>query len=324
MTSGSGSLNVYYDQFKKINSLLTIIVHCLLWMVFVFHYRQHVVFRAAQAEFLYLFLFGGILILLGIFTWQIYVTSSSCQAAPWLFAVGFTLLVGTVFIRAFRIFLIVRASNKMKRVTPKKATGFIGLLALCSVTWLLLIIWTAAVPVQVELKEPDPIRPIQSYYVCSVSNSSIVLLILTLVWCGIISVMATMIGFINRNFDRTIFDESRPLGFVAYNIVVLSILIIGLQAANVGDVEVLFIIRSILINVLVLFSVLFLFVPKLGLMKIDDIAHTSRSSTIGSVRDSRVANTDSVHSANETLIVSIPKNGTGQCPNCHSTLKNEY
>ncbi|MDP2435775.1 MAG: ABC transporter substrate-binding protein, partial [archaeon] len=92
------------------------IVHCLLWMVFVFHYRQHVVFRAAQAEFLYLFLFGGVLILLGIFTWQIYVTSSSCQAAPWLFAVGFTLLVGTVFIRAFRIFLIVRASNKMKRV----------------------------------------------------------------------------------------------------------------------------------------------------------------------------------------------------------------
>ena len=282
------------------------------------------VFRAAQAEFLYLFLFGGVLILLGIFTWQIYVTSSSCQAAPWLFAVGFTLLVGTVFIRAFRIFLIVRASNKMKRVSPKKATGYIGLLALCSVTWLLLIIWTAAVPVQVELKEPDPIRPVESYYVCSVTDGSIALLILTLVWCGIISVMATVFGFLNRNFDRTLFNESRPLGFVAYNIAVLSALIIGLQAANVGDVETLFIIRSILINVLVLFAVLFLFLPKLGFMKIDDITHSYPKNSGGPrtvSSDSRLAQSD-LSSPGEVFTIRIAKEGVSKCPNCQIPLKN--
>ncbi|MDP2439642.1 MAG: hypothetical protein Q8P67_28160, partial [archaeon] len=79
-------------------------------------------------------------------------------------------------------------------------------------------------------------------------------------------------------------------------------------------------------NVLVLFAVLFLFLPKLGFMKIDDITHSYPKNSGGPrtvSSDSRLAQSD-LSSPGKVFSIRIAKEGVSKCPNCQIPLKNNF
>lgn len=292
------------------------IVHCLLWMFYTWRHRDHPVFRAAQYLFLITFLFGCIVLLSAIFSWQVYVSSAGCQAFPWLAGVGFTLLIGSIIARGARLYAILRATREFKRVEIKESVVFAGLLLLTAVTVVIMIVWQAAFPLERQWRNNTPIKAATRYPICYSDSGSTALAIVLLVWCSLLVMLAIVIGWLNRHFQKTLFNESKPLAFAAYNLAVFGILTVVLQAAQVtDDTQGLFIIRSVLINVGVFFTVCFLFWTKVNFIRKGvTYDHTSEMKTS--------SYSQSVGEGARAMTVSIPLGTKGTCPNCAVSLIN--
>lgn len=124
------------------------------------------VIKAASPPFLLLFLFGSILLYLGIILWSLYVPSAVCNAVAWCLSIGFVIMFSSLFGRTFRILQIIKKSKYAPvKFTNKKLLGFVSILVAIDV--IILAIWSGAFPIRGELFTPDPYRPLQNVMQCT-------------------------------------------------------------------------------------------------------------------------------------------------------------
>ena len=234
----------------------------LFWIFFVFVNRKTDAIRYASPFFLYLMLFGSILMYLAVFCWMMYVTDASCQAMPWLLMFGFCIFLGSVLIKIFRIWKITSAADSFTEYNlPLWLASSYWILVMVPPA-ILLIVWQSVSPMYAEIHVPDPIQPSSIYYTCSVSSDGTIFIGLLGGYC--LCLFAAALFFVVKTWkiDRTVLNESIWLAFSVWTLLLCSIIAVVVVATGAVEREVEFVIRSMALILGVCFATCVFYVPK--------------------------------------------------------------
>jgi len=181
-------------------------------------------------------------------------TATLCLAFPWLVGIAFTLIYGCLFLKTWRIFSILRASQKLQRV--QLSNGYIcrliGLYFLVEAIYL--IIWTVVEPPKVELV--DMINNEQQLQCNSKHYVLFWGLFIGYKFCWMVFgvVMAIRTRFIYEKFN-----ESKQIYYCIYNAVTVIIVAIPLLAVLSNIPYALVILEVIIILLICTFTLVCLF-----------------------------------------------------------------
>eukprot|EP01122_Echinamoeba_exundans_P013345 TRINITY_DN5819_c0_g1_i1.p1 TRINITY_DN5819_c0_g1~~TRINITY_DN5819_c0_g1_i1.p1 ORF type:complete len:790 (-),score=104.43 TRINITY_DN5819_c0_g1_i1:170-2539(-) len=222
---------------------------------------NHPIIAAAAPTFLSSILLGTILLYLSNFAALMNLTTfPSCHISIWLLCLGFIITFGSLFAKSWRVWrLYSNKSMTVIKISDGQVMSILGVFV--GIMVVLLIILSAAGdprPIYVSL---DPYRPHKDYLICGPSNETAfnVLLALILGYGLAIIVIGVVVSFKVRQVPIAIFDESRTINFVIYNVSFFSILLAVLRLSKVGSRDVLFAIQSVGIIICILITVVSLF-----------------------------------------------------------------
>lgn len=227
---------------------LSIVASCisLAFLIYTIKYRNHRVMRASTFSFMILFLFGTIIGNSTIFTWRL--TSSSiatCALTPILLGIGFVMTFGALFVKSWRIHMLFNEQSlKMFKISNVKL-GLILMAFLLSEAALVIII--AVYQAEVQMVTPDLYRPSTWYLQCVENEVSFAFTIIVVIANGVLLMFGLYLAIRIRKLKRKLYNESRILAFIIYNIALLSVLVTILQFVGSVNREVLFIVRSLAI-----------------------------------------------------------------------------
>lgn len=277
----SQRLYAYWQGSEKaivgIASIFMIFTVALMILVAVLS-NKHRVIKAASPPFLLLFLFGSLLLYTGVIMWSLYVPTAVCNAVAWCLSVGFVVMFGSLFGRTFRILQIIRKSKYAPvKFTNKRLLVFVLLLVAIDV--IVLIIWTAVVPIQGVLIQPDRYRPLQDIIQCTLTNSDYIFIGILGAYKVLIMIAGLFFSVKIWNFRMSEFNESKPIAFGMYNLIFFMILAI-VSVAVFDPIQqriASYVLRSVSIMLATLITVLVIMMPKVyQVYKIPPGTETSR------------------------------------------------
>mmetsp|Transcript_7349 Transcript_7349/g.22572 ORF Transcript_7349/g.22572 Transcript_7349/m.22572 type:complete len:733 (+) Transcript_7349:193-2391(+) len=228
---------------------------------------RHPVMRAGTPEFLALILVGGLALLSAVFTWMLYVTTAACIARPWLLALGFDLMFGSLLAKSWRVSKVFLVSG-LKRVKVTMLSALLLLGAIMLVDVVLLSIWMGVSTPHAETVVVDPVRPSQNYEQCAYSlGSDGVFIILLLAYHALLVVYSLYMAYQLRTIKWVVFNESKWILFAMYNLVLVVVVIIIVEVVDI-DREAQFYVRSVFIVVGVLLSVAAVFLFRFYMIRV--------------------------------------------------------
>lgn len=260
------------------------IVCSLLWLIFVLVKWTTDPIRFASPQFLVVMLLGSMLMYASLYTWQLYETDAACIALPWLLTLGYTMFMGALLVKTFRIWIVLKNSNKLQQYRMPYSHVVFALLGLLLIPVVLLIVWSAVDHMSAQLVVTDPFRPSTDYVQCELESGSVgfAFAITLLVYCALLTLGAMLMSVRVWKVDRIIFNESVWILFSVYIIVIAAVILVALQASSAVDRETLFGIRSFVIIGTVFTIVCMIFAPKAYYVRQNvTTMHTADGSTIG-------------------------------------------
>eukprot|EP01122_Echinamoeba_exundans_P011377 TRINITY_DN4505_c0_g1_i1.p1 TRINITY_DN4505_c0_g1~~TRINITY_DN4505_c0_g1_i1.p1 ORF type:complete len:803 (+),score=109.75 TRINITY_DN4505_c0_g1_i1:133-2541(+) len=236
----------------------------LLLFIPLIMYWNHPIIVAAAPTFLSSILVGTVLLYLSNYASLLNLkTVASCHIGPWLLSLGFIITFGSLFAKSWRVWrLYHNKSMSIIKISDLQVMSILGIFI--GIMVILLIILSAAGaprPVYVSL---DPHRPYRDYYICGPGNETAfnVFLALILGYGLAIIIVGVVVSFKVRQVPIAIFDESKSINFVVYNVSFFSVLLASLRLSKVGSREALFVVQSVGIIVCVIVTVLSIFVSR--------------------------------------------------------------
>lgn len=141
------------------------------------------------------------------------VPAKGCAWIPWLYSVGFSITIGTLFAKLRRVYLIFKSSMKMKRikVTVRETFGIIALILV--VDFAILLSWTIVSPLEWhrEVLLADQLgEPLESVGYCT-SDSSVVFAWMLAAYHFILLAISCYLCYVTRNIS-TQFSEAKYVG----------------------------------------------------------------------------------------------------------------
>lgn len=225
--------------------------------------NRHRVIKAASPPFLLLFLFGSLLLYSGVIMWSLYVPTPVCNAVAWCLSVGFVVMFGSLFGRTFRILQIIKKSKYAPvKFTNTRLLAFVSLLVAIDV--IILIIWTAVVPIQGVLIQPDRYRPLQDILQCTLRGSDFIFIGILAAYKLLIMCAGLFFSVKIWNFSYSEFNESKPIIAGMYNLIIFLVLAIVAVGAfdNVVQRIASYVLRSVAIMLATFITVLVIMIPK--------------------------------------------------------------
>jgi hypothetical protein len=224
-------------------------------------YWNHPRIAAAAPTFLSSILLGTLLLYLSNYASLLnMVTHASCHMSTWLLALGFIITFGSLFAKSWRVWrMYSNKSMAIIRISDFQVMSILGVFV--GIMIVLLIILSAAGDPRPAYVSLDPYRPYRDYLICSPAKEAAfnVLLALILGYGLSIILVGVVVSFKVRQVPIAIFDESRTINFVVYNVSFFSILLTALRLSKVASREVLFAVQSIGIIVCILVTVISIF-----------------------------------------------------------------
>lgn len=154
---------------------------------------QHSVFRAASPTFLGLILLGIGLVFIANLLYPGPPSKAKCMGAPTLLAVGFSIAMGGLCVKNWRVYFIFNNRRVAKNMLDnKRLLQFTGALIIPNI--IILAVWGArdpAVPVLLQPNTPE------QYYVCSASSQSSAIALIA--YNGVILVVTAIFAFLVRS-----------------------------------------------------------------------------------------------------------------------------
>lgn len=163
-------------------TLITLCMAVGLWI-----FRAHPIFRRTQVIPSLIMMLGAIVCYTSVFCWLQYVTDAGCAALPWILTTGFILLIGTMNLKTWRVWRLMKASNNFQ-VVKVPVAHLIGFLVLLLVLlYALLIPWTIVSPLEAELEQPAPYFESEDYLQCVLDDTAaIVFVSLVVAYLGLL------------------------------------------------------------------------------------------------------------------------------------------
>jgi 7 transmembrane sweet-taste receptor of 3 GCPR len=233
------------------------------WLVFLVVKRECDALRFATPSFLALMLVGSVAWYCSVFTWTIYVTDASCAALPWLLALGFMAMFGSLLLKNVRVYRIWSKGQSLRayKFTLIELTIY-WLLQLVPVV-VLLAVWSAVSPLEQQLHTPDPQRPSEDYVSCHASDTAVGFAGALVGYCGITLLANMMLALKTWKVDRAVLREGVSIGLASYTFCLAALIGVAVVASNSIDHDTAFIIRSACILVAGFAVCSFVMVPKL-------------------------------------------------------------
>lgn len=218
----------------------------LAFLIYSIKHRHHRVMRASTFSFMVLILIGTIISNSTVFVWRL--TSNNvvtCALTPVLLGMGFVITFGALFIKSWRIHMLFNEKSlKMFKITDLKL--LLILLGFMLVEGAIVSV-IAVFQAGVVMITPDPFRPSTWYLQCVDNTIGFTFVIICVVLDGILLGFGLYIAIRIRKLKHKLYNESRILAFVIYNIALLALLITILQFVGAVNRQILFIVRSLAI-----------------------------------------------------------------------------
>mmetsp|Transcript_43906 Transcript_43906/g.105932 ORF Transcript_43906/g.105932 Transcript_43906/m.105932 type:complete len:1160 (-) Transcript_43906:45-3524(-) len=192
------------------------VVLVLLATIQMYKLRKKKVFMYAQVTFIFVVLFGLLLVAISSILYVIQPNDVVCTMQIWLVAMGFTCMLVPLIIKVSAMNSLMRASKRMRRIKIKPKALYAKVLGWLVFVTIYLMVWTAV----------DPPRPIQMrsleedrttiYTETGCMSSSEYWLASYLGWEMILALAAFILAFQSRK-AKAEFNESKSLGFMIYS-----------------------------------------------------------------------------------------------------------
>jgi len=118
------------------------VVTTILCTIRTYLYRKNLVFVYAQVQFVFLLLFGLLLVSLSAITTALPPTNGSCIASVWLINIGYTFEIVPLIVKIAAINKFRQAAKKMKRIQLSKQYLYGSVALLSGIVIMCMIIWT--------------------------------------------------------------------------------------------------------------------------------------------------------------------------------------
>jgi hypothetical protein len=219
----------YRDDDEEIVSKVAKIVGLIAVMYILSSYvvtcrrRNAQVFVYAQVQFIFVVLFGLLLVSIGAIINSLEPNDIVCVSRVWLVSLGYTCELAPLIIKVSAMNRLMRASRRMRRVRIKPYSLYTKVIALAALMAIYLIVWTVVDPPRSkELRAlSDDQTTITSGKSCS-SDSEYWQMAYNF-WEGLLIVWAFVLAFQSRQ-AKAEFNESRSLGMMIYSHFVIAIL----------------------------------------------------------------------------------------------------
>jgi hypothetical protein len=279
----------------------------LVFLIYTIKHRNHRVMRASTFPFMVIILIGTIIGNSTIFTWRLTSNNiATCALTPILLGIGFVLTFGALFIKSWRIHMLFNEQSlKMFKISNVKL-GLILMAFLLSEAALVIII--AVYQADIIMITPDTFRPSTWYLQCVDNEISFAFTIIVVVANGVLLMFGLYLAIRIRKLKRKLYNESRILAFIIYNIALLSVLVTILQFVGSVNREVLFIVRSLAIVIGNSVAVISLYANKIYYIRTLDNTSPNGTQTVQDTATSNLSNHISDSSVREQMDKLVKEN----------------
>ncbi|CAJ1968197.1 unnamed protein product [Cylindrotheca closterium] len=192
-------------------------IYVLISFLVTYHYRKARIMVFAQVQFVFIMLFGLLLVALSsIMHAALTPDNTTCLAQVWFVNLGYTCLLGPLIIKVSAINQLMRASRRMRRVRIKPRTLYLQVAALASFVTIFLLVWTFMDPPRPEMFRilVDDGRTVSAQATCSSEDTFWVTGYHF--WEGFLILWAFVLAFQSRGVKAE-FNESRAVGTMIYS-----------------------------------------------------------------------------------------------------------
>jgi uncharacterized membrane protein YidH (DUF202 family) len=199
------------------------VLYVLVVSSLVYKWRQTKVFVYVQVSFIFMILFGLLLVALGSIFFALEPENPVCVSQMWLTILGYTLELVPCLVRVAAINRLMQATKRMRRVQIRPRSLFATVAILVLLVAVFLTIWTVVdAPKRVEdrflIEDSDMVMTS-----VSCTSETYVWELVALCWEGLLIVCATVLAFQSRHVKQE-FNDSRGLGTMVYSHFVFAIL----------------------------------------------------------------------------------------------------
>ncbi|KAK5574962.1 hypothetical protein RB653_010217 [Dictyostelium firmibasis] len=257
---------------------------CFICMILVVIFKKARVIKSSSPAFLLLILLGCCIIFAACILFAQSPTDQTCSGRIWLLSLGYTLFLGNLLVKNWRIWLLFDNPKLKKRaITNWKLYPWVfGILA---IDVMILGIWQGLGDIIAEPRVGyDSLTQYQFKKVCSSNDQGSIALYLLLVFHGLILLVACFISFKIKVVDIEEFNESKPITTSVYIITFCLFIVIPLMVSpqSVTSQTTIICVCAIvttLISMLLLFGSKFYIMATQGLAINETFATSTKSSS---------------------------------------------
>ncbi|KAL3930006.1 MAG: hypothetical protein SGBAC_011958 [Bacillariaceae sp.] len=192
-------------------------MYVLASFLLTYHYRKARIMVFAQVQFVFVMLFGLLLLAMSaIMHAALTPDNSTCLAHVWFVSLGYTCLLGPLIIKVSAINQLMRASRRMRRVSIKPQTLYLQVASLTFLVTIFLLCWTFFDPPRPKTFRilVDDGTTISAQATCSPDDELWVTA--SHFWEGFLILWAFVLAFQSRGVKAE-FNESRAVGTMIYS-----------------------------------------------------------------------------------------------------------
>jgi 7 transmembrane sweet-taste receptor of 3 GCPR/Periplasmic binding protein domain len=266
----------------------------IAFMIFTGWKRNMRVIKASQPLFLYIILFGVLIMISSIIPLSIddsagspaeYV-NAACMTFPWLLTLGFATTFSALLSKTWRINKIFQTSLRFTRKEVNSWDVLFPVIILLGANILVLSLWTAFAPLQFS-RQPHPgtdawNRVISTYGMCSSPNAlpyAVTIVILNFM----LLLIANYQAFRARDIQSE-FSESKYIAIVMGSMLQIAVIGIPIVFLVYDEPRVVYLVISLAIFSICLSILLFIFIPKIYFVRL----YSRTPEELGSLRQSTI------------------------------------
>jgi len=249
-------------------------------MGIVLYYNNAKVIRSASPTFCIAILIGCLFVFIGVILWAQNPTDNLCRTKIWLISLGYTIMLGNLLVKNWRIWLLFDNPKLKRRVlTNFKLFPWVGGIMLVDI--LILALWNGLGDISATKKPGvDGLGKYEYLDVCTFNQKGDIMLYILLIFHGIMLLVGCFVSFKIKVVDIEEFNESKPISTTLYSIAFCLFIVIPLMVSPQSNAN-----QSIIICACAIFttmsSILILFGSKFHKMVVEGpaINETFRSSS---------------------------------------------
>lgn len=244
--------------------------------VFLLIFWNHKIIRLSQREFLLLMMFGAYVGLTGPIVALGKLTDAKCATLPSLAALGYVLLFGPLFVKTWRVSVLVR-NTKLRKIKLPNSRLYRRLFALVAATGIMIAVMMAVDPPHVttdnlSVTDSDGVAHLVPYTTCSVNAGTMSLLLILLL--AIMTLYGCFVSYQIRHVESEL-SEAKWIFISVYNGAVMSLLTLAVILSLDLSYASMHAFGSIGILVTCMMTITLILVPKLNNIRVNASINTT-------------------------------------------------